>query len=507
MKKLAALFVVLVMAFSLFACAGGGTATQQAGTGPATTAAEPAAAGLSPYVIDYLMLTNSVSTEIPAVTAEINRIIQPKFNATLNLTMLDWGSWFTVVNTMLNAGEKADIMFTADWWQFAEGIANNYFTPLNDLLATYAPQVVSQLGPAFINGSQVNGINYGVPTDKELAVNGGFMWNKALADKHGLVPNPNWKSYRDWEPFLEIIKENEPSHIVPLLTDGATYHLNTISYISCDIGWNANNPNDPTLFWMWEAPFYTNELHVMRDLYQKGYIPRDAVTGDNDWYNNYLTTGNFFVVNQPLKPGKGKSTELMSAALPGVEYDEFETYPLLVNTTHCGGSMLAIPSTSQDPARAMMFINEMHTNPELNNLLAWGVEGLTYEVVQTSPVKLVRAIDGNSWTGAVLTWTLGNFFSIYLADHEPLDKYELLAATKVGIPGHVANGYRFDPANWLDTITACNNAMEEFARPLRVGAIDTDEGLANLISAAENAGFRAYFDAVKADLQAWLDAR
>ena len=217
-----------------------------------------------------------------------------------------------------------------------------------------------------------------------------------------------------------------------------------------------------------------------------------------------MQVGDFFLTTQPLKPGKGKSTELMSQLITqGVVYDEYDTTPLMVNTTHCGGSMLAISTTSQDPARAMMFINEMHTNPDVTNLLAWGVEGVHYTVTQEANPKRVTPIEGNTWVSSMNGWMIGNFFSIYLSADEPEDKYDLLRATKVGIPPHLSNGYRFDPEEWLDTITAVNNAMEEFTKNLRLGAIDTSEGLQSLVSAADAAGFRPFFEAVKTDFDAW----
>jgi len=508
MKKVTALVVVLAMLFAACGGGGGGTALDQAATSPTpannASGGDAASSGdLEPYELVYFMLTNSVaSNELPVVTEAINEITREKFNATVNISMIPWGDWHTVVTTTLGAGEQVDILFTADWYEYMQGIAANYFLPLNDLMQQHAPQVLSQLGNVFVTGSQVNGINYGVPTDKELAVNGGFLWNQNLVDKYGFEPDPNWKSYADWEPYLEIIKQNEPD-IVPLLTDGNHYHIDMITYLPLNTGW-AVQGSDPTINYRYEMDMYVKELHVMRDLFQKGYIPRDAILDETAWYNQHLSMGNFFLTTQPLKPGKGKSTELMSAAInPDIVYDEFETYPLLVNTTHCGGSMLAIGSTSRDPARAMMFINEMHTNPDMVNLLVWGVEGVTYTVVDTDPT-LVLPIDGNQWTSAVLGWTLGNVFLTHLAEYEPRDKYDLLAATKVGIPGHLANGYRFDPTDWLDTIAAVTNSVEEFSRPIRVGAVDTDEGISNLLAAAESAGYRPYLEAVRADFAAWL---
>ena len=73
------------------------------------------------------------------------------------------------------------------------------------------------MGEGFVIGSQINGVNYGVPTDKEFAVNGGFVWNKDLADKYNL-DMPSVESVEDLEPMLKVIKENEPN-VIPYLVE------------------------------------------------------------------------------------------------------------------------------------------------------------------------------------------------------------------------------------------------------------------------------------------------
>ena len=195
----------------------------------------------------------------------------------------------------------------------------------------------------------------------------------------------------------------------------------------------------------------------------------------------------------------------MGAAISNVRYDEFETYPLLVETNHSGGSMLAIPTTSRDPARAVMFINELHTNDEIVNLIAWGIEGLTYEVVSETPRKIVRVIEGSTWRGNVINWTLGNFFAHFLDENEEIDVKEQLYATKSGVPDHIALGFRFDPANYLDAMAAVDSALDERDRALRIGAIDISEVAAH-IAAAEAAGFRDIQAAVQSQFDAWFAA-
>ena len=43
-------------------------------------------------------------------------------NATVDLVMLDWGTWEERFNTAINAGEKIDIAFTADWYGYLDSV-------------------------------------------------------------------------------------------------------------------------------------------------------------------------------------------------------------------------------------------------------------------------------------------------------------------------------------------------------------------------------------------------
>ena len=112
--------------------------------------------------------------------------------------------------------------------------------------------------------------------------------------------------------------------------------------------------------------------------------------------------------SSPSNPSKGKSNELMSAAGNKFQLDEKEITPYVAVSVHAGGSMLGeYLELLENPERAMMLINMMHTNEELVNLLVWGIEGVHHEVVQEEP-KLVKAVEGNTWTTSILPWTIDN---------------------------------------------------------------------------------------------------
>ena len=524
-KSLLALVLAVLMVLTAFA--GCGNATPAASSAPESSSAsaeassastEPSesasaeasseAPALEEYEIVYYMLANTISKDRDMIVEKLNEMTKAKINATVNIVMLDWATWTDKFNTAINAGEKMDIAFTAEWYGYLDGVANGYFQPLNDpddnLLEKYAAETVAALGEGFVKGSQVGGVNYGVPTDKEFAVNDGIIWNKDLADKYGIDPS-TVTNYADFEPMLKKIKENEPNVIPYLIQDKTGLAAFTDLSGGAQIGVSYADTADKTMKHAWEMPFQIEMAKINQKWMAAGYIPKDAPT-DNLKYNDHLLAGDFFLATQPLKPGKGKTTELMAAAGNKFKLDEKDWTPYVAVSNHAAGSMLAIPTTSEDPARAMMFINLMHTDADIANLLVWGIEGTHHKAVGTSGIgeKIVEALPDNAWTSAALPWTLGSVYIHWLGSNEPENKHEMFQLSKTQSAPHVTLGYRFTKkADYQPQYAALSNIMTEYDKVLATGAVkDFDASYKEFMDKMKAAGL----DEVKAALQADLDA-
>lgn len=528
-KSLLALLVAMLMFVSVFAGCGttppvaseSASVEASESTVPAESSTEAsveasveatpeAAPALDEYEIVYYMLANTISKDVGMIQTKLSELVKAKINATVSIVMLDWATVTDKFNTAINAGEKMDIAFTADWStpSYVDSVANGYFLALNDpadnLLEKYAPETVKALGEGFIVGSQIGGVNYAVPTDKEFAVNGGIVWNKDLADKYGFDMT-KVKTLADLEPMLKTIKEKEPT-IQPFLTasNGFVIPFSDLSG-GASIGINYADVTDKTMKHYWEMPELIAHAKECKKFYDAGYISKDSSTTNNK-YNDHILAGDFFVTEQPLKPGKGKSTELMAAAGNKFKLDEADWTPYVAVSMHAGGSMLAIPKTSGDPARAMMFINLMHTDADIANLLVWGIEGTHYKNIGTTSIgeKVVEALPDNAWTSAALPWTLGSVYIHWLGSNEPENKHELFQLSKTQSKAHITLGYRFTKkADFQPQYAALASVMTEFDQQLAVGAAkDFDATYKKFMDSLKAAGL----DTVKAALQTDLDA-
>lgn len=506
------LSLIMVMAIALTGCQNTGNTTADSGETAQSSdtktektedtktedKTEDAASALEPYVIDYYMLCNAVYEDIDMIEAAVNEITQEEINATVEITMLDWGAYQEKVNAALSAGEKVDIVFTADWYKYIDYVNLGYFSELNDLLQSHGQGIIENLHPTFITGTQVDGINYGVATNKELVVNGGFVFNKALVDKYNLdVTTIN--SEKDLEPWLELIKENESEEIIPFLIEGWFYtpFVDPFTGFKHAVMWEDNRNED--IMNLWEVPEAVEHFTLLHDWYNKGYIHPDSALDTFD-AGNYWKVGNFFVMCQPLQGNQAYAKELQRQTTDGaIELIEKDIDGRVVVNNHTAGSMLAIPVTSQDPERVMMFINMMHTNKELVNTLAFGIEGTHYNKVSDNVVELVP---DNGWADKNLPWTLGNQFMHYTtAEEDPLKYEKIQEFSATGYP-HVALGFRYNPADVESEVAAVNNAASEYAA-LDFGAMDPETAIPEMIEKLNAAGLQVILDDIRAKYAEW----
>ena len=486
---------------------------------PESAADGEAAAGSSGDVVtlDYYWIGNGDTDQRDLVQDEINDYIEPLIGANVDFHIVGWGDWDTKAITALQAGEKADIFFTADWRNYMQLASQNLFLPLNDdssefgnLLEEYGQDIVSGLNPAFITGTQIDGINYAVPTNKELTVPEGFVYNVALADEIGFTEEEaaSIESLQDLEPWLEQAKAARPNEY-PYLTAGSIgFHpwvpgfASGISgnLISMEFAPDASGNFSEEIVSIMETQWAEDYTSLMRDWYEKGYIHPDAgLTTFNT--TELRNAGQFFIEPQPLKGSNIKAQELVNASgNADLELKEIYTQPKVNITTHSGGSMLAIPITSEHPVEAMKFINLMHSDSELLNMMLFGVEGTHWEYDEDGRVN----IENSAWYGAHGgAWTLGNTLLQAVSNKEDPDKNRMLIEYSDDSMDHPSLGFRFRTDPVAAQLTAIDTVAEGLQKALMTGYVDPETELPNYIEALKAAGLDDVMAEVERQYEEW----
>ncbi|MDR3086201.1 MAG: ABC transporter substrate-binding protein, partial [Christensenellaceae bacterium] len=444
------------------------------------------------------------------VEEAINKIIQPKFNATINFVMIAGSDWDTKALVPLRAGEKIDIFWTPEWMYYMANIANGSLMKLNDesgpygsLIAPY-PEMIENLG-AFIPGNMIDGSVYAISTKKELCVPGGLIWNQDEVEKYN-IDIATVDTYEEIEPYLAQYKADNAGYYPLNVTAGWSFaspfiqgFLNNMNPISMFIGEPGATDGEPVL--VWETEQAKNHVAQMGKWFEAGYINPDSqlktyASSDELYAGHFLVT-----FDQVLKGGQVKAKELMSSSgNTALRLVEQQTSASVIVTTHLGGSMLGIPVSSQDPERAMMYLNEMQMNPELINLMAWGVEGVHYTLDDQG-----RAVqkDMNGWSDSHGgKWTIGDQFKQYVSNQEDPEKYQQMQALTDEAWMHESVGFRFKQDDYANEYAATYSVTDSLERGIMSGV--NAGGLEQFIQGYKDAGvYDVIFPAVQEAYAAW----
>lgn len=489
---------------------------------PAPTTASATAAPTAkpgPVMLDYYQEGNQDSTSRAAVEAAVNAYIEPLINANITIHIIPWGDWTGKAVTGLQAGQKADIFFTADWNGYMQEVTEGLLTPLNDpkgpngnLLEKYGQGITKSINPAYLSGSAVNGVNYAIPTQKELSVPWGFVYNATIADEIGFTDADAAavKTPADLEPWLAKAKAKHPD-IYPYNTDGTVGFMqwvhgftNASDYaVNMSAIPDASGKVDETIMIPLETPWMASYLDTVRSWYTKGYINPDAGLTTYDT-SAALNAGKLFIEPMPLKGNGAKASELMIASgNPNLKLKEIYAMPKVINTSDAGGSMLAIPTSSADPVTAMKFINLMHTDSTLVNMLLFGVPDKMWTVDPDGRVK----ITDDSWISAMPGgWVLGDITLQKVSNKEDPKKNQLLIDYAKDAFPEPSLGFRFVQSSVNAEMTAVQAVVDGSQRALLTGYVDPKTELPKFIQALKDAGLEKILAEVQKQYAAWKTA-
>lgn len=498
MRKLVALLLVLALAL-----------------GAASTALAK-----TPKTLNIYWIGNRDDETIrTGVEEAINEYIEPLIGAHVSFHIINWDEWEDKALKPLLDGEEIDLIFTADWRDYVREITAGAIIPLDDQLEKNGQGILDTLPASFLEGVKYKHSIYGIPTNKELCVPCGLIVNKTAAQLIGWDPDKDpVKSTEELEPWLAKYKEKFPGRY-PYLMENARWSDEPwcpdwigmeSNAIAMKMAKNEDGEFDETIYNIFETPEQEAHIRLMRDWYLKGYIAPDAATYD---YNKIFGTGDFLVFTQPLKGNNIKSVEMLAANkdkdLPDFECTEIILQPKYVVTTHAGGSMFAIPKASKGKNKdlAMKYLNLMHSDPTLVNLMLYGKEGVNYKKVNDQQVELIEDANWYGLHGGA--WTVGNTKLQYvLTTEDPEKNVQLQSFADDAIPT-ASLGFRFikDPVS--EEIDAVNKVVKEKCVPLMCGAVDPDDpenGLEAARRELKDAGIDTVLEEVRKQYTSWKDS-
>ncbi|NOU64635.1 DUF3502 domain-containing protein [Paenibacillus sp. LMG 31461] len=436
-------------------------------------------------------LPGNPQTDIASVEKAVNDYIQPKINATLKISMIPSASYPEKMNTLLASNEALDLLWTANYsFLYENNAKKGAFTELSKLLPQYAPNLQKSLPALAWEDSKLQGELYAVPNYQIAAKVYGFSVQKRYVDKYGLDTS-KIKTFKDLEPFLDKIKQNEPNAIPYTASTSFRYQMYGYTGVN-DTTFYKSGDKSYKVVELVDTPEYLEFHKMLHDWYTKGYINKDIATADN---SANLTAGKIVSkFDQTLKPG-GEFEEKLKNGGNDVVY-----IPLSApEFTGVQATMTAISRTSKNPERAMMFLELVNTDSTLFNILAYGVEGKHYEKMADNKVK-VKKDGGYVYTG----WRIGNVMNGYLLDGQADNTWELTKKMNETAVVPEIFGFKFDSSNVKAEVANVAAVRKEFMAAIETGTVDPNEYVPKYREALKKSGNDKILAEQQKQLDAWL---
>ncbi|MBM7565971.1 ABC transporter substrate-binding protein [Paenibacillus sacheonensis] len=451
---------------------------------------------LKPVELTYYIPQGELQTDYKSVEKAINDYIQPKINATLKFNPVVFGDYEQKLNTVVAAQESFDLAWTSSWlFNYENNAQKGAFLQIDDLMKQYAGDFIGSLPAAVIEGAKASdGKTYAIPNYQVSASNGGFVIQKELVDKYSLDTG-TIKTFKDLEPFLEQIKQNEPDKI-PYASRVNTFVAEMNGFEGVNGFYYRKGDPEFKLVDTMTTPEYLAHFNLLHDWYKKGYINNDVATAN---FDDTLKSGKGAVKYEfTLKPG-GEVEEL--ARNGGHEVVYIPTYE--AQFTGVQSTMTAISKTSKNPERAMMFLNLVNTDPTLFNLLAFGVEGKNYEVVGDNTIKIKP--DGGYAPNSA--WAMGNVTIGHLLEGQAPDTWQKTIDQNNNAKVPTIFGFAFDPTPVKTEVANLEAVYKEYEAALTTGTVDPNVYVPKLIAANKKAGSEKVLAEKQKQLDAWLAAK
>jgi len=407
----------------------------------------------------------------------ISDYIYSQIGVRVEFRIAGWAEATPRFNTLVNAGEYFDIMFT-DASSYNRFVALGAFADLTDMVPEVAPELWNLVPSILWDGVRINGRIFSVPTYKDSSVTGYYYWDRHFVEKYDIDLNRTGWAFLD-EVFRRV-RSGEGIRFHPLILARSSNtwlfaHYDDLLASFPPMGVRMDDGQRRVVLTL-EQPDILETLGYFRSWFQDGIINPDANL------INEVPMGVMF-----MKAQAWPSVAPLFAAQQGVEH----FYPVrffgpVFSTGSIQGSMNGISVNSRYPREALKLLQLVNTDTKLRDMLAYGIEGRHFEYVEIEGRgRAVRQINPN-WS--LTNFQQGNYFIITPQDNVPATYWEEVKNQNETAVPSVMMGFMMDLEPVLIELTNARIIWERYSTDLMVGASDPEVVLPRIIEDMRAAG-------------------
>lgn len=524
-KRIASFIMAITMITSLFVGCSSGKAKQESLSHVSQTTNE--AKGMSYNGIDVsepvtltMYLLGEKSKDFDMVYEEINKKLKEKLNTTVNVQFLSWAEHDTKYSLLFSGGEDFDLIFTASTWgHYEETSAMGGFYPLTtDFIQKYAPDIYKVVPEVAWDQAMINGEVYMVPNYQNEFGTESFAVRGDLMEKYGYSDITSYDQLIEF--FEKVAVDKDVTGISPLGSRaGMIYQFFDVNGIAIVPGspaelfyYNTQDPKNLSINYLLDSEMFDKYAREMKDYFDKGFWSKDSLATVQERQDAFLQGSaaamawNLGSVERYAEQANAEHPEWKATLV-----DIVPEMPKAVNSYINNGMSINVASKKKE--RAMMVLNEFYTNPEINDLTVFGIEGVHWTAVGDDQYTETDkssdyGIDANCNWG----WTNMEIKRIPYNENPTIvdiKHLEILDSWNSNIKTpHIYEGFAFDSANVTSEMAAVSSIVTQYYNPVVAGmAGDVDTAVAELKKQLDNAGIQKIYDEFKRQAEEYVKSK
>ncbi len=405
-RVMSLLLAVMLLTVGLCACGSKGTNTGETAQ-PADTKTESAseeqkesqapeaeAAGpdISQEVTLVMYLIGDRPVDNDEVFAKINERLKAEINATIDVKFMSWGEYEQKYPLIFASGEDWDIIYTADWCFYnAQASKQGFYEITQEALETYAPMTAETMYPEAWEQAKVNDKVYMLPMNYKEITAYVYMARGDLMDKYGIS---SVSTLDEAESYMDAIVKNEPS-LIPIDVGSDYDKLFLYDRMYKKANWESEEKviaigpwqvmasvsevdDEVKVMGSYDYPAFKDTIERLKDWKDRGFWSKNAVVNTQNNTESFQA-GKSALAMMNVNTAKSVYASV-SAEHPEWDirvFDAQDGVPPVLNSYLANG--MSIFSKSKNPERALMALDYLRNDEEINSLFCYGIEGKHWE--------------------------------------------------------------------------------------------------------------------------------
>ena len=432
------------------------------------------------------------------VEEAINEITREKLGVEIEFKVME-SQYSTKINLMLAGKEPLDII-SSNGSMYLEMYMKGYLHPLDGLLEQYGKGIIEEVGEETIHACDINGVLYGLPNNRDYAAGwNAYMLRKDILDKYHIDPG-ELKDLKDLEELYEFIQEREPDMVMVANRSGSMLSnlyfadgmYNFPSGVHMDYG------RDEELTNIFESDLYYDALKRVRRWYLKGFMG-DEVIQETRGIADRIQDGDLFSFQTIGKPGIlqqeilgcGRELVFVQFGENAISYNSIAAYPWVIT------------ENTVSAEKSMQLLNLLYTDPDIMNLLSYGIEGKHYVKTEDGFITFPEGMNVNIFIKNA--WRMPNQFITHVWEGNPKDLWEKMREFNEKSIHACDIGFNFDISQVSTEYFALKSIYEKYKVILENGLVNPREGLDEMNRELEENGIDQVIENKREQFLKWKE--